>query len=186
MDIAFWAQWVCLALILAVPFAVTSHKPNFWAIAGVTAYVGSYFISNGWHIAFWVMPEGEAYGLALRVKTFTALLMALIYLGIAFCVLTIDRLPRADLQAKLVWLILLLAEGFAVLEYMGCKMLTDPFGSQDLLLSQVWGIETSRFACGRALSTLSPWIAPIITTGFMLWILMARRHDRESRYQNHP
>lgn len=173
--VAFYAQWVTLALILAVPFAVSGHKPNFWAAAGVCMYVVSYFIANSFHIAYWILEPPEAYGFALRIYTAHGMLLAVMYTAIVFCALTIERLPRADLQAKLVWLILLLAEGFAVLEYMGCKMLTDPFGSQDLLLSQVWGIETSRFACGRALSALSPFIAPIITTLFVLWVILTAR-----------
>lgn len=174
--IAFYAQWVTLALILAVPFAIWGQRPSFWAAAGVCAYVVSYFIANSFHIAYWILEPSEAYGFALRIYTVHGMLLALLYTAIVFCLLTIERLPRADLQGKLIWLILLMAEGFAVLEYVQCKMLTDPFGTGDLLLAEVWGIEVSRYACGRALGTISPFIAPIITTLFVLWvILIARR-----------
>ncbi len=175
MDIAFWGQWICLALILAVPFAVSGQRPNLWATIGASLYIVSYFIANSFHVAYWILEPPEAYGFALRIYTAHGMLLAVMYTAVVFCALTINRLPRADLQAKLIWLILLLAEGFAVLEYMGCKMLTDPFGSGDLLLSQVWGIETSRFACGRALSALSPFIAPVITTLFVLWVILTAR-----------
>lgn len=182
MDIAFWVQWLMLALILAVPFAVLSQKPNPWALIGVACYTVSYFIANAWHVAYWLLDAPQAYGFALRIWAAHGMVLTVMYAAVVFCALTIDSLPRADLQAKLVWLITFLAEGFAALEYMGCKMFVDPFGGQDLLLSQVWGIEVSRFACGRALGTISPWIAPIITTVFLLWVLVAARgHDRKSR-----
>ena len=173
--IAFWAQWICLALILAVPFAVHGRKPNAWTIIGCVAYFTSYCFANLYHVAFWVVDQPLAYGFALRLYTVGMMLGLLMYCGIVFASLTIDWLPRPDLQAKLVWLITVMAETFQVLEYVQCKMLVDPFGQGDFVLSHVWGLEVSRFACGRAVGLLSPWIAPIITTLFLLWVLMARR-----------
>ena len=183
MDIiAFWAQWITLALILAVPFALSGRAPNAWTLIGAGAYIVSYLLANLWHVAAWTLEPPMAYGFALRLYTAGMMIGLLMYCAIVFTgLLTIERLPRPDLQAKLVWLILLMAEGFQVLEYVQCKMLTDPFGSGDFVLAQVWGIEVSRYACGRALSTISPWIAPIITTLFILWVLMARRKDARAR-----
>lgn len=175
--IAFWAQWIVLGLILAIPFTLSGRCPNAWAMIGCAAYILSYLLANLWHVAIWSLEPPMAYGFALRLYTVGMMGALLMYCAILFCALTIDRLPKADLQAKLVWLILLMAEGFQVLEYVQCKMLTDPFGSGDLVLSHIWGIEVSRYACGRALSTISPWIAPITTTVFLLWVLMARRID---------
>lgn len=96
--------------------------------------------------------------------------------------LTHLHLPSFDLQAKLVWLILLIAEAFAELEYIQCKMLIDPIGRQDLMLSQIWGLEVSRYACGRALGTISPFVAPTITLFWLSRVIMARRGNAgESR-----
>lgn len=174
-QVAFWAQWVTLALIIAVPIAIDGRRPNAWTVIGCAAYVISYLFANLWHVAFWTVEQPAAYGFALRLYTVGMMLGLLMYCGLVFAMLTIKALPRPDLQAKLVWLILLLAEAFQALEYVQCKMLTDPFGEGDLVLSQVWGIEVSRYACGRALGTISPYIAPIITSLFLLRVLLARR-----------
>ena len=175
--IAFWAQWITLGLIIGLPILLTGRLPNAWTIIGCWAYIASYCFANLWHVAFWTVEQPHAYGFALRLYTVGMMLGLLMYCAVVFAALTLERLPRPDLQAKLVWLILLMAEAFQVLEYVQCKMLTDPFGEGDLVLSQIWGVEVSRYACGRALGTLSPWIAPIITTAWLLWILMARRND---------
>jgi len=174
-SIAFWAQWITLALILAVPFMVWGQRPSAWTVIGCTAYVVSYCFANLWHVAFWYLEAPHAMGFALRLYTAGMMLGLLMYCGLVFVLLTFEKLPRPDLQAKLVWLILLMAEAFQVLEYVQCKMLVDPFGEGDLVLSRIWGVEVSRYACGRAVGLLSPWIAPTITTLFLLWVLMARR-----------
>ena len=173
--VAFSAQWITLALIVGVPCMIYQRAPNAWTLIGCFAYLVSYFVGNSFHIAFWTLELPAAYGFALRLYTAYGLFMLTFYCGIVFAALTFDWLPKADLQAKLVWLILLMAEAFQVLEYAQCKMLVDPFGEGDLVLSQIWGLEVSRFACGRAVGLLSPWIAPIVTTLFLLWVLMARR-----------
>lgn len=174
MDLAFWAQWICLALILAIPFAIDGRKPNAWTLIGCAAYVVSYGFANLYHLAAITVEHYHAYGFAIRLYTVGMMLGLFMYCGIVFAALTIKSLPRADLQAKLVWLILLMAEGFQVLEYVQCKMLIDPFGQNDMVLRDVWGIEVSRYACGRALATISPWVAPTITTLWILWVIRAR------------
>ncbi len=177
MDIAFWIQWVTLALIVAVPCFMLGSRPNPWTVIAATLYVVSYFIGNAFHVALWTLEPPAAYGLALRLYTAYGLVMLTIYCGVLFFALTNSVLRKPDLPAKLIMLILLMAEAFQALEYIQCKMLTDPFGSGDLLLSQIWGIEVSSYACGRALGLLSPWIAPIITTTFTLWVLLVARRN---------
>ena len=173
--VAFWIQWLTLGLIVAVPLALMGRKPSAWTLILCGAYVLSFLFSNLWQVAFWYVPQEQAYGFALRLYTVGMMLGLLMYCGLLFSALTFKSLPAADLQAKLVALICLMAEAFQVLEYVQCKMLVDPFGEGDYVLSQVWGLEVSRYACGRALGTISPYIAPIITTLFLLWIAMARR-----------
>ena len=185
MPIETWVQIFSLSLIILVPLWWKT-KPSWWAVSGCVMYSASYFISNAWHIAFWLLeplPAGiaeqvnavmadapaSAYGFALRLYQASTLLLVAIYSGII--VLTL----KADLQARLVWLVLAIAETFAVLEYVQCKMLIDPFGSNDFHLTQVWGIEVSRYACGRTLGLLSPYLAPVITSLYLLWIKVRKR-----------
>ena len=195
-------QIITLSLIILVPLMLWGSKPTKWATIGCVMYALSYFIANIWHIAFWTLEPPHAYGFALRLYQAGTLLLVAIYTGVVFLALrqpritretgatTINIMPETgkklvehppiivegfDMQARLVWLVLFIAEGFAVVEYAQCKMLYDPFGSGDLLLSQVWGIEVSRYACGRALGTLSPYAAPIITSAYLVWVNLRKR-----------
>ena len=174
-------QIITLSLIILVPLVIWGNRPSGWAVGGCVMYSASYFISNAWHIAFWVlepMPAeiaeqlkavmadapATAYGFALRLYQAGTLLLVACYSAIIVFAL------RGDLQARLVWLVLAIAETFAVVEYAQCKMLVDPFGSNDLHLTQVWGIEVARYACARAFGVISPYLAPIITSLYLLWV----------------
>ena len=196
--IAFWAPWVTLALILAVPLEAlvdwvwSGRRPNLappnpWTIVFALIFFGSYFVTNAFHAAFWLLEPPHAYGLALRLYTLSGWLLYVGALGLfAYTLLTNKVLPRPDLQAKLLLVILFIAEAFEPLQYVGCKIWYDPLGDRDPFIRDVWGISVDRFACGRALGLLHPYVAPVIYTLFALRVLWARRHDRESRYQNHP
>ncbi|MGI9490510.1 MAG: hypothetical protein ACR2RF_32375 [Geminicoccaceae bacterium] len=160
--------WITLGLIIGLPLTLRGYKPLPWAIYGVALYVASYFISNSWNLAYVLAIESDAHGLALRWKTLTALVLIVIYLTVVYRLLTLKRLPELDSQVKLVWLILLIAEGYSVLEYVGCKFLDDPFGDRDLQLRHEWGKQVSTYACGRVLGTFGPYVAPITTTAFLI------------------
>ena len=177
MSLEAYIQIAMLVLIVMVPTMLYRTQPSLWTVLGCVAYTLSFFISNLWQIALLTLEPPEAYGLALRLYQFGSLLLVAMYCGIIFYGLTTKANLRHDLQGKLVWLVLLIAESFAALEYAECKMLTDPFGSGDLLLSQVWGIEVSRYACGRAFGTITPYMAPIITSAYLIWINIKARKD---------
>lgn len=181
MPIETWVQIATLSLIILVPLMLWKRQPSGWTVVGCVIYVASYFISNAFHVAFWIIdplpPEfakaieaamegapASAYGFALRLYQASALLLVAVYSAIIFFAL------KGDLQARLIWLVLAIAEGFAFLEYAECKLLVDPFGSKDLHLTQVWGIDVSRYACGRVFGSVTPYAAPIITSLYLIWI----------------
>ena len=168
MPIETWVQIATLSLIILVPFMLWRRQPSKWAVIGCVVYAASYGITNIFHIAFWALDPPLAYGFALRLYQASTLLLVALYAGILFYALMSG--VRADFQAKLVWLVLFVAEAFAVLEYAECKMLVDPFGSGDLLLAQAWGIDVSRYACGRVFGSVTPYAAPIITSLYLIWI----------------
>ena len=163
-------QIICLALIIFVPAMLWRTKPSNLAVLGCVVYSVSYFTANLWQIAYVVLEPPQAYGFALRLYTFSSLLLILLYVSIIFLWLTRAKPVYIDTQAKLVWLVLLIAEGWSVVEYLECKVFVDPFGKQDLLLREIWGIEVSRFACGRRFGPIAPYAAPIITSLYLIWI----------------
>jgi hypothetical protein len=181
MPIETIVQIIVLSLIVLVPLMLWRTGPSWWAVGGCVAYTASYFIANGFHIAFWILgplpaetaaavdtimqdAPASAYGFALRLYQAGTLLLVALYAGIIVLAL------KGDLQARLIWLVLAIAEAFALLEYVECKMLVDPFGSKDLHLGQVWGIDVSRYACGRAFGAITPYAAPAITSLYLIWI----------------
>ncbi len=187
MDISFWAQWITLALIIAVPVESFADwfwtrrrpdlaPPNFWTLVYALIFGASYFATNAFQAAWWLLDEPQAYGLAIRIYTLAGWLLAVGYLGLyTYTVLTNKKLPKHDLQAKVLLVILLMAEGFEPLQYIGCKIWYDPFGDRDWFIREVWGISVSTYACGRALGQLHPFVAPFIYTLFALRVLWARR-----------
>lgn len=137
----------------------------------------------------------SAYGFALRIFTASSLLLVAVYSTILFFALSRqtydapfhgrvdawplkfhdERKPVIDIQARMIWLTIALAETFAFLEYAQCKMLVDPFGSNDLHLSAVWGIEVSRYACGRVFTSWAPFMPPIVTSLYLVYVNARRR-----------
>lgn len=167
-------QIITLSLIIFVPVLAWKQHPSKWATLGVVAYTLSYFLTNSWQVAMAMDPP--AYGLALRMKQLATLGVVFMYVGIIFYAVSTNGRP--DHQSKLVWLVVLIAEGFAVLEYAECKVLVDPFGSGDKLLSEIWGVETSRFACGRVFGEWTAFAAPIITSIYLILIFKPWRRLR--------
>lgn len=186
MNLDVIIQIIWLSLLLMVPLMLWRTHPSWWTVGGCIMYPCSVLIANAFHVAFYVLGplpveyaeamalamEGappSAYGFALRIFTASSLLLVAIYSTIVFFAL------NTDLQARSVWLAVAIAEIFAFLEYAQCKMLIDPFGSNDLHLSTIWGIEVSRFACGRAFTSWAPFMPPIVTSLYLIWINSKRR-----------
>ena len=170
MTLTLALQIATIVLVLLVPFIAYRKMPGLAAATGIVLFTASYFISNFWQVAYIYLEPPQAYGLALRLYTFSLLLLVAIYAAIIFLWMTRTKPVDIDLQARLIWLVLLIAEGVAIAEYVECKLFVDPFGSGDLMLSQVWGIEVSRFACGRHLGPVAPYIAPAVCSLYLIWI----------------
>jgi hypothetical protein len=172
-------QIFTLSLILIIPAIVWQAQPSKWAMIGCLLYVASYFISHVWQIAPYLLDPPHAYGFALRLYPFGRLLLVVVYCGSLLYAMIAGVKP--DRQAQLVWLVLFIAEGFSLLEYVGCKMLTDPFARTDLPLAQTWAIEGSKYACGRLYGWYTPYIVPIITSLYLLFVLRVGRWKGSGR-----
>ena len=182
-------QLVTIALTIMVPITLWGTGPSRWAWALSAVYVASYFIGNSWHIAFWMLEplpaevaeavkrimEGappSAYGFALRIDQANKRLLVALYAFILLCAL------RGDLQARMIMLVLAIAEGFEFLANIECKLLKDPFGSRDLHLSTIWGVEVSRYACGRVFTAWAPLVSAGVPAVFLIWINMQLAKSR--------
>lgn len=163
-------QVFTLSVVILVPAMLHNMKPGNVTAFGCILYTTSYLISNLWQLSSAYLEPPQAYGFALRLYTLSLLLLIPMYVATIFLWLTKRKPIVIDTQAKLVWLVLLIAEGWAVVEYAECKLFVDPFGDGDLLLSRIWGIEVSRFACGRRFGPAAPYIAPVITSLYLIWI----------------
>lgn len=186
MSIDMIIQITSLSLLVLVPLMLWGTRPSWWTVIGCLMYPFSVLVANAFHLAFYILeplpPEfaeamalamkdapPSAYGFALRIFTASGLLLVAVYAMLVFFAL------RADLQARAVWLVVAVGECFAFVEYAQCKMLIDPFGSNDLHLAQVWGVEVSRYACGRVLGLWAPYMPPLIVGLWLVWVNMRRR-----------
>lgn len=163
-------QVFTISVVILVPAMLHNMTPGKLTAIGCIVYVVSYLLSNLWQLSFVYLNPPQAYGFALRLYTLALLLLITLYVALIFLWLTKRKPIVIDTQAKLVWLVVLIFEGWAIVEYAECKLFVDPFGSGDFLLSQIWGIEVSRFACERRFGPMAPYMAPVITSLYLIWI----------------
>ena len=88
-----------------------------------------------------------------------------------------ERCPEHDLQSKEILLILFLAELFAVLEYLECKI-PEPYG---VWTAKEHGTIRPEYSCQRALTPLAPYAAPVVTSCYLIWVNMRRWTRSKSR-----
>lgn len=172
---------IAVSLVLMVPFVLHGTKPSTWGWIGSFWFVASYLISNTWQIAFYVLDplpaevaeavrqimEGvppSGYGFALRIDQSNKRLLVAIVTFIVFF-----ARPQDDLQARFTFMITGIAETFAWLSHLECKFLRDPLGSTDLHIATIWGVEVSRYACGRALASWAPHVEAAIPALYLIY-----------------
>lgn len=163
-------QIATMALVLLVPFGANRKKPGLVTCAGLVLYTACFFVMNLFQLALVFLEPPQAYGLALRLYPLSLFLLAVAFLAIIRWLLMRTEPLVVDLQARLIWLIFLTAKCVALVEYVQCKLFKDPFGSGDYLLSQIWGIEVSHFACGREFGFIAPFVVPVVTSLTFIWI----------------
>lgn len=163
--------WMLL-VILAVSSLVFRVKPSAAALTAVVLYVVSFLLANMWQLA----PNRD---LAVKLYQLGAFIMlALLVAAMTYMVFKPKVLQEGDLLAKLTWVILLIAEIGQVVEYFECKILLDPYSTEEL--RALWGVEVSKYACGRAWGPMGPFVFPLITTAFLAWILFAAYRGRRT------
>lgn len=171
-------QIIMISLIIMLPVIAYQTKPSRWAVGAVVMYTLSFGAAISYKIAPYVIdpwsPEiaamiadipGSPRGFALRLYQFGTLLILAIYATLNFFALR-DK----DLQTRSNWLVLAIAESFAVLEYAECRLFTDPYGSGDLYLSAHWAVSIVTSACGQKFGPGSDSLVVIVTTIFMIWV----------------
>ena len=100
-----------------------------------------------------------------RVISETLILLAIIVL----CTRCFLSVPREEILARLVWMVLLVAEAFQLPQYLLCRSL-DPYLSDGPFRDR-W-LEAETYACDRAFGSPAFTHAPTIITGLLLvWFL---------------
>lgn len=145
--------------------------PSWAAVIMFAAWWASWGLSNLWRLT-------DDYGLAMRLHAHGLIwdrwLAWLIILAVLY-------LPKRDLLAKLIAAVLVVGQGWAILEHASCKLLDDPF-SDEYLAAGHWGVDVAKSACARVYGDWFPRIEPLITGSLIAWILWrarqgAKRHD---------
>jgi len=119
------------------------------------------------HIPLLIVAVGAATVYSLDFigrRPFELLLMLLIATSVY---LIYRKVEFKDPVGKMIWAVVLVAEGWAAIEYAGCQ-----FVSQDSVtaLMEGWGVTVSKYSCGRAFGEWAAYVAPGITTAALVWI----------------
>ncbi|MGI9502076.1 MAG: hypothetical protein ACR2RE_03350 [Geminicoccaceae bacterium] len=90
----------------------------------------------------------------------------------ALCLCCFVSLHRTELLARLIWAVLVIAEGFAALEYLDCQLLHDPHRPR-----------SQQAACSEIYGEFAAVAAPLVTTLALcyiiwMWIRARRRHGQ--------
>lgn len=154
--------------ILAVIFVLVSYasraKPTWAAFAALFAYVFSFAMSNMWRLA-------EERELALQLYQMGAFnVLFILCLIIWLAVRHPERLREGDIAAQMYWTVYLVAEFWQIVEYLGCKILYDPYTAAEL--ATLWGTVVEASSCGRAFGAWSQHAAPVVTTAILAWLVI--------------
>lgn len=187
------------ALLVMVAVALWVGKATRLVAIGLLCYTLSYALSNAYTLAIdygvaievwqagllsillmYAIVARTALSMGLFFAAFAALSLhltgyagrrgfeLLVMLFITVAVFSIyRRIPFSDTISKLVWAVILVAEGWAAFEYAGCQFASQPDVSE---LAASWGVTVDKYSCGRAFGPVAPYVAPAITTLYLIWI----------------
>lgn len=151
-----------MVAILVVSTYGARARPSFAASTALALYVISFALANTWRL---VVPD---YDLAKQLYQLAAFdVLAIQGTLIWYLVRRPDRLRHGDIVAELYWTVYMIAEWGQVAEYLGCKILYDPYTENEL--AALWGTVVEVSSCGRAFGTWSQHVFPIITTLIIAW-----------------
>lgn len=179
-------QGITLLAVLATPASLMGRRghpttwqmPNLHSWIYIGSYVASYLLANSFWLVYWgYIPAENRYAMAVKIYTLHFAIMVVMAWGIhLFGVIWRDRLPNHDLQSKEILVILFLAELFAALEYLECKI-PEP---DAVFVAKTLGQIAPEYACQSALSPLAPYAAPLVTSCYLIWVNIApwRRSSR--------
>ncbi|MDJ0513093.1 MAG: hypothetical protein QNJ62_06585 [Methyloceanibacter sp.] len=150
-------------------------------ILGLVCYFLSAFLDNFWYHAedfMWLAPEGwSVYDMQLRMYTAANQIMRAIYcILVATVVSAFTQLVPVKsytyggvVLAACIWWVLAIAETFAVVQYILCKIVGDRQSIEMLRL--LYDVQGTTSACDRFAGNLMEWGPLTISTIAILWIL---------------
>ena len=174
-----WQSGVLVAVLL---LCVLFHRqrPSRHALLALVCYGLSVFLFNAWvFVPSDPDPERNQWLLDYAYKVFNAGINGalVVYLGALFYFLL--RPPKKDdLAAKLLWMIVLVAESFSlVVNNITCNLIAEAGSRKEL--AEIWGSTASRYVCGREFGPWLEWAPIILEVGAMVWIVQRYQHARQ-------
>lgn len=150
--------------ILVIGSYGTRARPSWAAVAAIVWYFVSFVNANLWRLA-------DERDLAVQLYQLGAFDVLFIYCWQCwYFVRRPDILRQGDVPAQLYWTVLMVAEFGQIIEYLGCKILYDPY--TDDQLATIWRIAVEASACGRAFEFWSRHLFTVITSIILAWIVL--------------
>ena len=161
-DAIFSWQMAVLVACLALCAVYFRERPSRHALLALLCYTGSVVFFN-----LWIFTEDLDY--AFKLFNAGINLALVMYLGALFYFLFHPLNPN-DLAAKLLWMIVLIAEAWSVVfNNIGCNLVLETATREELRAT--WGISASRYVCGREIGEWFEFMPLVLEIGLMAWII---------------
>ena len=157
-------QMAVLAAAVGLCWAYLQERPSRHALLAPVCFTASIALFNLW-VYF---PEAD---LALAYKIFNAGIngQLAIYTTVAFY-FVLDAPARDDLAAKMLWMIVLVAEAWGLaFNNIGCNLVLETATFAEL--SAAWGVTEAKSVCEREVGAWLEWLPLLLELGLMAWLI---------------
>lgn len=157
-------QNAVLAACLALCFVLVGGRPSRHALLAPLCFMASIFLFNVWAL-FPNVDLGTAY------KIFNAGVNGalVVYLAALFY-FVLDPPHPDDLAAKLLWLVVVVAEIWGLLvNNIGCNLILETATFAEV--SAAWGVTEPRYVCERELGIWIEWTPLLLEIGLIAWLV---------------
>ena len=145
--------WLVLVMYSTIMAALT-QKYSLIVVSVLSGLALIVLYNSGWH------QEG------INRHYITFVLMVTIA-AVVFSIFL--KFTKDQLFERLAWAIRVIGETFALVEFVLCRGLALDEARR---LSESWGVDSSKYVCGRVFGDLWPHMSLAVTTAFMIWIVM--------------
>ena len=155
-------QMAVLVACFALCWIYFRERPSRHALLAVACFTASIVLFN-----VWVFADDLDYAFKLFNAGINAALV--IYL-IALFIFIFDPPSANDLTARLLWMIVLVAEAWGLIfNNIGCNLILEDASREEV--AESWGTTASKYVCGREVGEWFEYAPLAVELGAIAWII---------------